>query len=122
VPLPQALAKRRRNSDDSCGQGHQPAGHQPAMMERPVHLPDFDAPPLIEVALSLQFQPIMRFGFVDLGPLSDQFRPHFERIEYHPPLAPMFETFGLRQGMAQLHINLGTGLTLRAKVFEVDDC
>jgi uncharacterized protein (TIGR04255 family) len=84
------------------------------MMERPAHLPDFDAPPLTEVALSLQFQPIARLGFVDLGPLSDQFRPYFERVEYHPPLAPVFETFGLRQGIAQaLQINFGVGgLTL----------
>jgi uncharacterized protein (TIGR04255 family) len=83
------------------------------MMERPVHLPDFDAPPLTEVALSLQFQPIARFGFVDLGPLSDQFRPRFERVEYYPPLAPTFETFGLRQGKAPtLHINVGAGLAL----------
>jgi uncharacterized protein (TIGR04255 family) len=81
------------------------------MTERPVHLPDFDMPPLTEVALSLQFQPIARFGFVDLGPLSDQFRPYFERVEYHPPLAPVFETFGLRGGMIQT-LNLGTGLTL----------
>jgi uncharacterized protein (TIGR04255 family) len=82
------------------------------MMERPVHLPDFDAPPLTEVALSLQFQPIARLGFVDLGPLSDQFRPYFERVEYHPPLPPAFETFGLRQGMAQTLQIFGTGLTL----------
>jgi uncharacterized protein (TIGR04255 family) len=81
------------------------------MTERPADLPDFDMPPLTEVALSLQFQPIARLGFVDLGPLSDQFRPPFERVEYHPPLAPVFETFGLRQGMVQT-LHLGTGMTI----------
>jgi uncharacterized protein (TIGR04255 family) len=104
-----ALAKRAGNGNDSSG-----TMRNRAKMERPEHLPEFDAPPLTEVALSLQFQPIARFGFVDFGPLRERFRPAFERVEYHPPLPPVFETFGLRQGVAQglQMINFGMGLTL----------
>jgi uncharacterized protein (TIGR04255 family) len=76
-------------------------------MERPKHLPDFDAPPLTEVALSLQFQPVTKFSFVDIGPLRERF-PRFDSVEYHPPLPPAFETFGLRQGASQaLQFNFG---------------
>jgi uncharacterized protein (TIGR04255 family) len=82
-------------------------------MERPKHLPDFEEPPLTEVALSLQFEPIAGFGFVDLGPLRERFRPPFERVEYHPPLPSVFETFGLRQGAPQgVQINVSTGIQL----------
>lgn len=77
-------------------------------MKRPRHLPDFEAPPLTEVALSLQFQQIANFGFVDIGLLWARFRERFGRVEYHTPLAPNFETFGLRQGAIQpFQINLG---------------
>jgi uncharacterized protein (TIGR04255 family) len=70
-------------------------------MDRPRHLPDFEAPPLTEVAVSLQFQQIANFGFVDIGPLWECFRDRFSRVEYHLPLAPTFETFGLPQGTRQ---------------------
>lgn len=77
-------------------------------MERPRHLPDFEAPPLTEVAVSLQFQHIANFGFVDIGPLWEHFRDRFGRVEYHPPLAPNFETFGLPQGVMQpFQLNFG---------------
>ena len=65
-------------------------------VERPRHLPDFGAPPLTEVALSIQFQPIAGFGYVDIGLLWQRFRDRFPQVEYHPPLAPGFETFGLQ--------------------------
>jgi uncharacterized protein (TIGR04255 family) len=82
-------------------------------MERQKHLPDFQAPPLTEVALSLQFEPIAGFSFIDLGPLRERFRPPFERVEYHPPLPPAFETFGLRQGAFQsVQVNISAGLQL----------
>jgi uncharacterized protein (TIGR04255 family) len=70
-------------------------------MERPKHLPDFEAPPLTEVAVSLQFQQLTNFGFVDIGPLWDCFRDRFGRVEYYPPIPPTFEMFGLPQGAMQ---------------------
>lgn len=71
----------------------------PVSVQRPQHLPDFEAPPLTEVAVSVQFQQIANFGFVDIGPLWECFRDRFGRVEYHQPIAPTFETFGLPQGM-----------------------
>lgn len=77
-------------------------------VERSRHLPDFGAPPVTEVAVSLQFQQISKFGVVDVGPLWEQFRDRFGRVEYHPPLAPTFETFGLPQGaMPPFLMNFG---------------
>ena len=78
-------------------------------MERPRHLPNFEAPPLTEVALSLQFEKISKFGFVDIGLLWQRFRDRFDCVEYHPPLAPTFETFGLRLSPLQpLQIDFAT--------------
>ena len=77
-------------------------------MERPGHLPDFDAPPLTEVAVSVQFRPIANFTFVDIGPLWERFRDRFAHVQYHPRLMPNFETFGLPPGVPQpFQINLG---------------
>ena len=82
-------------------------------MARPAHLPDFDEPPLTEVALSLQFQDIPAFGFADIGLLWERFRERFPKTAYQPPLAPTFETFGLRQGLtAQLQINFAQTPTI----------
>ena len=71
------------------------------MTHRPGHLPDFEASPLTEVALSVQFQQIPNFSFVDIGLLWNRFRSRFSRVEYHPPIPPSYETFGLNQGGIQ---------------------
>ena len=57
----------------------------------------------------MQFQQIANFGFVDIGPLWERFRERFGRVEYHPALAPTFETFGLPQAvMPPFQMNFGT--------------
>lgn len=66
------------------------------MGERPKNLPDFKNPPLVEVALAVQFQRIEEFRIYDIGPLWDQFREEFGIAQEHPPLDPAFETFGTK--------------------------
>ena len=61
---------------------------------RPAGLPDFDRPPLVEVALSLQFEPLSGLTTAHIGLLWQKYRHHFPRIEEHPPLEPIQETFG----------------------------
>jgi uncharacterized protein (TIGR04255 family) len=64
------------------------------MTERPADLPDFQDPPLTEVALSVQFDRL-GLGLIDLGEIWALFRRDFPKVEYRPLLPPVFETFGL---------------------------
>ncbi|MCK4340106.1 MAG: TIGR04255 family protein [Phycisphaerae bacterium] len=59
-------------------------------------LPDFTKPPVVEVALSVQFDALADLGAVQLGLLWSQFRDRFPKVEEHPPLDPSFEQFGVR--------------------------
>ncbi len=59
-------------------------------------MPDFDEPPVVEVALSVQFDPLAKLGVPQLGLLWTKFRDRFPKVEEHPPLEPAFERFGVR--------------------------
>ena len=59
-------------------------------------LPEFDNPPVVEVALSVQFDPLPELRTPQLGLLWQTVRERFPRIEEHPPLEPSVETFGTR--------------------------
>jgi len=63
-------------------------------MARPEDLPDFEQPPITEVAVSVQFEPLAGFTFSEIGPLREVFRDRFPNVEYQPPIPPNFETFG----------------------------
>jgi hypothetical protein len=52
-------------------------------------LPEFDAPPLAEVSLGVQFQPLERLRTPQLGLLWEHFREGLPIIEEHPPLEPI---------------------------------
>jgi len=69
-------------------------------MTRPDDLVHFGRPPLSEIALSIQFESIGAFSYADIGGLKDHFASSFPRVEYHPALPPMFETFGPRSVFA----------------------
>jgi uncharacterized protein (TIGR04255 family) len=66
-----------------------------ARSRRPAGLPDFEDPPLTEVALSIQFDALSAIEFIDLGPLWAQLRRRYPKVEQHPPLLPAFEIFGM---------------------------
>lgn len=57
-------------------------------------LPNFEAPPLDEVALSVQFQPIPGLQTPQIGLLWENYKDRFPRTEQHPPLDPVEERFG----------------------------
>lgn len=63
-------------------------------------LPNFDNPPLSEVALSVQFQPLENFKSAHIGLLWEKFRSDFPLVEEHGPLEPQFERFGIRRTSA----------------------
>ncbi len=57
--------------------------------------PDFGRPPVIEVALSIQFEPLPQFCTAHIGLLWRMLRERFPRTEQHPPRDPVFELFGV---------------------------
>lgn len=61
-------------------------------------LPEFGEPPLIEVALSVQFEKLDALQIPQLGLAWQTFRERFPRTEEQPPLEPTFERFGQRSG------------------------
>ena len=61
---------------------------------RPSGLPDFRRPPLVEVALSLQFEPLARLTTAHIGLLWQKYRGQLPLIKEHPPLDPVLEDFG----------------------------
>lgn len=57
-------------------------------------LPDFDEPPVVEVVLSIQFEPISGLTTAHVGLLWQRYRDRLSVIEEHPPLLPQSEHFG----------------------------
>ena len=62
---------------------------------RPGHLPDFQAPPLSEVVLGVQFSPPHNYQQILAGEVWKLFRDDYPRVEELQGLVPTFETFGL---------------------------
>ncbi len=61
------------------------------------NLPDFTDPPVIEVALSVQFDPLAALRTPQIGLLWVEFRDRFPRMEEHPPRNPVIERFGVQR-------------------------
>lgn len=67
------------------------------MVTAPTDLPEFDEPPLVEVALTVQFERLQKFRSSDavLFWNQDAIRRSFPRIEEHPALDSILEREGL---------------------------
>src|SRR6266849_9126856 len=61
---------------------------------KPVDLPAFDNPPVVEVASSVQFGTIPGLDAVRLGLLWSAYRDDYPRTEQYPPLPHEIESFG----------------------------
>jgi len=72
-------------------------------------LPDFANPPVIEVALSVQFNSLTELQAPQLGLLWHEFRPCFPRAEQQPPLDSVTEKFGVR-GPGKVSVTFGMGI------------
>lgn len=73
----------------------------------PTALPAFENPPLVEVALSVQFEPL-DFAPVHLGILALELtKAGYGRIEVHPPLQPVIEELGPPSDANIIHVDLG---------------
>ena len=75
------------------------------MVDRPTDLPDYERPPLVEVALAVQFAELPGYRTVHAGLLwQDKFREAYPRFFEQPPLDPTFEVFGPQARTPQLQI------------------
>ncbi len=63
-------------------------------------LPQFERPPLIEVALSAQFEPLESLSVPQLGLLWQRFCGRFPQVEHRPPLVAVIERTGTRAASA----------------------
>lgn len=62
--------------------------------KRPTDLPDFETPPVTEVVLGIQFDPIVGFTSAHAGLVWQRFRDQFPRVEDKAPLDAVHEEFG----------------------------
>ncbi len=88
-------------------------------LSRPPDLPDFKAPPVVEVALSVQFEPVglTTRHLAELWTESKQQFPHWRD---QVPLAPTFELFGVPPAESAWRFDFGPP-PLRRAVFENAD-
>jgi uncharacterized protein (TIGR04255 family) len=86
---------------------------------RPADLPEFGVPPLTEVALGAQFDVIPGFMTPHIGVIWQRFRAAFPLIEEHPPIPPVFETFGSAPQFPTIGLQLLTGAET-ARVFFIN--
>lgn len=54
-------------------------------------LPEFDAPPVVEVVLGVQFRALFGLRPIELGPLREQWRTSYPVVQEQPPLPPTVE-------------------------------
>lgn len=79
-------------------------------MERPFDLPDFENPPLSEVALGVQFVPPDKYSQIFAKDVWDLYRREYPILNQVEPIPPVFETFGTRP-LADGAISLQGGVT-----------
>lgn len=72
------------------------SGHTVAVEDHP----DFPNPPVVEVALSVQFEPLDRLNAATLGLFWSELRQTFPVAEQQPPLEPIVERFGMPETIA----------------------
>ncbi len=71
------------------------------------NLPDFENPPVSEVALGVQFEPLERLRTPQVGLFWTEIRQRFPKIEEHAPMEPVIERFGtLRGGTPQVRLQM----------------
>ncbi len=63
------------------------------MADSESQLPDFENPPLTEVAISVQFESLPALQVPQIGLLWSKFRDRFPNTEQHTPLDPVIESF-----------------------------
>lgn len=80
---------------------------QDLLSTRPIDLPEFEEPPVVEVVLSIQFSELRKYRSLHAGLLWGRYRDSgFEEFSEHNPLAPRFETFGPEEELQQSSLKI----------------
>jgi len=74
-------------------------------------LPEFDAPPVVEVVLGVQFRPLFGLRPIELAPLREQWRESHPLVQEQPPLPPAIEQAG--SGLPTVQFVVGPALQSR---------
>jgi uncharacterized protein (TIGR04255 family) len=74
-------------------------------------LPEFDAPPVVEVALGVQFRPVFGLRPIELAGLREQWRPDYPLVQEQPPIPPQVEA--LTAGPLQVQFVVGPAMQTR---------
>lgn len=70
-------------------------------------LPDFENPPLTEVAISVQFNSLTQLQAPQIGLLWSKYRDRFPNTEQHKPLDPLIESFE-QPAQPKIHFEIST--------------
>jgi uncharacterized protein (TIGR04255 family) len=87
-------------------------------------LPKFKRPPVVEVAIAVQFAPPKGLTAAHLGLIWQHYRSRFPRLEQHPPSPNRVERTGLRPATQGLQINFSVGEQIIPRIWMIseNDC
>ena len=77
-------------------------------MSRPSDLPNFDNPPVVEVALSVRFEPLRKLTAPQMGRYWGALGSDFAREEEAAPLPPDLEHIDRQPGEHQVFLGFST--------------
>ncbi len=72
-------------------------------------LPEFERPPVVEVAISVQFDELAKLQPAFYGLLWERFRQQYPKSEHHPPLGSVRELFDAK-GVSRASLNVLPGM------------
>lgn len=84
-------------------------------------LPKFARPPVVEVALAVQFAPLKGLTAAHLGLIWDRYRDRFPKLEQHPPTHNRVERTGLRPATQGLQINFTVGDQIVPRIWMITE-
>lgn len=103
APGPRLVQASRTDSSLSpnrfCCPGH---NHLPVNALDAGSLPDFADPPVVEVALGVQFRPLFGLRPIELCPLRERWRGEYPLVQEQPPLPPAVERPSFRGPSVEL--------------------
>ena len=80
-------------------------------------LPQFENPPVIEVVLSVQFEPIEPIHRGYIGLLWNEYRERYPTVEEYPPLGQTIEKFGIPKPPKEITVEVKTTTTPPSRIW-----